>query len=138
MIWKKKTPYGKEHQINTIKLPRTITATNANGTINAGGKITDVVQLKIKMQDHEEVMELTVGKKDIFIGHDWLQHHNLEIDWQDKKIKFSQCPRSCYQTSEVNEPEEEINENRNQEFDLTHEQLLVIEIRQPELNQLKF
>ena len=37
-------------------------------------------------------MELTIadiGKKDIFIRHDWLQRHNLEIDWQDKKIKFS-------------------------------------------------
>ena len=51
-------------------------------------------------------MELTIAdsirKKDIFIGHDWLQHHNPEIDWQDKKIKFSRCPGVCYQTSEVN------------------------------------
>ena len=54
--------FVKEHQINTIKLPRAITATNANGTINAGGKITDMVQLKIKIQDHEETMELTVVK----------------------------------------------------------------------------
>ena len=107
--------FVKEHQINTIKLPRAITATNADGTINAGGKITDMVRLKAKIQDHEETMELTVadiGKKDIFIGHDWLQHHNPEIDWQDKKIKFSRCPGVCYQESEVNEPEDEIDENK--------------------------
>ena len=82
----------KEHQINTIKLPRAITATNADRTINAGGKITNMVRLKVKIQDHEEVMELTIAdirKKDVFIGHNWLQHHNPEIDWQDKKIKFS-------------------------------------------------
>ena len=64
-------------------------------------------------------MELTVadiGKKDIFIGHDWLQHHNLEIDWQDKKIKFSRCPGVCYQVSEVNEPDDEINKKRSHEI----------------------
>ena len=82
-------------------------------------------------------MELTIadiGKKDIFIGHDWLQHHNPEIDWQDKKIKFSRCPRVCYPTSEVNEPKDEINENRNQKI---QERLLAIEIGQPEFNQLR-
>ena len=84
------------------------------------------------------MMELTVAdirKKDIFIGHDWLQHHNPEIDWQDKKIKFSRCPGVCYQESEENEPEDEIDENRrlNQE----NEQLLAIEIGQPELDRFK-
>ena len=130
--------FVKEHQINTIKLPRAITATNADGTINAGGKITDMVRLKVKIQDHEEIMELTVadiGKKDIFIGHDWLQHHNPEIDSQDKKIKFSRCPGVCYQTSEVNEPEDEVDENRK--FDSTEEQLLAIDIGQPEFDRLK-
>ena len=113
--------FVNKHQINTIKLPRAITATNADGTINAGGKITDMVRLKVKIQDHEEIMELTVadiGKKDIFIRHDWLQHHNPEIDWQDKKIKFSRCPGVCYQTLEVNEPKDKIDENRNHEFNL--------------------
>ena len=130
--------FVKEHQINTIKLPRAITATNADGTINAGGKITDMVRLKVKIQDHEETMELTVadiGKKDIFIGHDWLQHHNPEIDWQDKKIKFSRCPGVCYQESEANEPEDEINENRKMSQE--DERILAIEIGQPEFERLK-
>ena len=130
--------FVKEHQINTIKLPRAITAMNADGTINAGGKITDMVRLKIKIQDHEETMELTVadiGKKDIFIGHDWLQHHNPEIDWQDKKIKFSRCPGICYQESGANEPEDEIDENK--EINQEDERLLAIEIGQPELDRFK-
>ena len=94
--------FVKNHQINTIKLPQAITATNADGTINAGGKITNMVRLKVKIQDHEEIMELMVaniGKKDIFIRHDWLQHHDPEIDWQERKIKFSQCLGNCYQES---------------------------------------
>ena len=130
----------KEHQINTIKLPHAITATNADGTINAGGKIMDMVRLKVKIQDHEETMELTVAdirKKDIFIGHDWLQHHNPEIDWQDKKIKFSRCPGVCYQTSEANEPEDKIDENRSQTIELDDEQLLAIKIGQPKLDRFK-
>ena len=35
--------FVQEHQINTIKLPRAITTTNVDRTINAGGKITDMV-----------------------------------------------------------------------------------------------
>jgi hypothetical protein len=49
----------------------------------------------MKIQDHEEIIEFSVaniGQKDLFIGHDWLQHHNLEINWQEKQIKFSRCP----------------------------------------------
>ena len=132
--------FVKEHHINTIKLPQAITATNADGTINAGGKITDMVQLKVKIQDHKEVMELTVtdiGKKDVFIGHDWLQNHNPKIDWQNKKIKSSRCPGVCYQTSEANELEDKIDENRNQRFDADNEQLLAVEIGQPEFDRLK-
>ena len=83
-------------------------------------------------------MELTIadiGKKDIFIRHDWLQHHNPEIDWQEKKIKFSHCPGACYQTSEVNEPEDEIDENKK--TNLTEERLLAIDIGQPKFDRLK-
>ena len=88
--------------------------TNADGTINPSGKITNMVWIKIKIQDHEEIMELMVadiGKKDIFIRHDWLQHHNPEIDWREKKIEFSQCLGDCYQESQAIKLEDEIDEN---------------------------
>ena len=129
--------YVKEHQINTIKLPQAITAMNVDGTINTSGKITDMVQLKVKIQDNKEIMELMVTnirKKDIFIRHDWLQHHNPEIDWQEKKIKFSPCLGNCYQESQAVKPEDKIDENRNREFDQEDERLLAIEIGQPEFD----
>jgi hypothetical protein len=110
----------KEKQINTIKLPQAITATNTNGTINAGGKITDMVRLRMKIQDHEEIIKFSVadiGQKDLFIGHDWLQHHNPEINWQEKQIKFSRCPGECYEESNINEPEDKINQEKNDKFD---------------------
>ena len=93
-----------------------------------------MVQLKVKIRDHKEIMELTIAniaKKDIFIRHDWLQHHNPEIDWQEKKIKFSWCPGNCYQESYVVKPKEEINENRKMEFDQSGHQFLAIDIGQP-------
>jgi hypothetical protein len=95
--------FVRENKINTIKLPRAITALNADGTIN--GKITDMVRIKIKIQDHEEILELAVsniGKKDVFIGHDWLMHHNPEMDWKNNQIRFSRCPGECYEESKVN------------------------------------
>jgi hypothetical protein len=118
----------RENKINTIKLPRAIMALNADGTIN--GKITDVVQIKIKIQDHEEILELAVsniGKKDVFIGHDWLMHHNPEMDWKNNQIKFSRCPGECYEESNVNEPEDKIDQ-----FDSTTDKILAIVIDQPE------
>src|SRR5882762_10091179 len=32
---------------------------------------------------------------DIFLGYDWLQHHNPEINWQTREINFSRCPMKC-------------------------------------------
>jgi hypothetical protein len=89
-----------------------------------------MVRIKIKIQDHEEILELAVsniGKKDVFIGHDWLMHHNPEMDWKANQIKFSRCPRECYEESKVNKPEDEIDQ-----FDSTTDKILAIAIDQPE------
>jgi hypothetical protein len=129
---------SQRKQINTIKLPQAITATNTDGTINAGGKITNMVRLRMKIQDHEEIIEFWVtdiGQKDLFISHDWLQHHNPEINWQEKQIKFSRCLGDCYKESNIDEPEDEINQEKNDEFDSKEDRLLAIDIDLPELNQ---
>jgi len=31
---------------------------------------------------------------DMFLGHDWLVKHNPEVNWKNKTIKFTRCPRS--------------------------------------------
>ena len=84
--------FVQEKKINTIQLPRAITVVNMDGTANAGGKITEMVKIKMKINNHEEIFELAVtniGRRDIFIGHDWLIYHNPEMEWQDNTIKFS-------------------------------------------------
>ena len=127
--------FVQENKINTIKLPRAITVVNADGTTNAGRKITEMVKIKMKIQDHEETFELAVtdiGRRDIFIGHDWLTYHNPEMEWQENTIKFSRCPRKCYKQSNVDEPEDEIEPQETEEG-----RLLAIEISEIEINQLQ-
>ena len=126
-------------KLNTIKLPRAITAVNADGSIN--GKITDLVHLEMKIQDHEEILEFAVtnlGKQDIFLGHDWLLHHNPTIDWTSGKIEFNRCPGACRKGSIVEEPEEEINQIKDfEDYDLKEDKLLAIQIDLPEYIRAK-
>ena len=127
--------FVQENKINTIKLPRAITVVNTNGTTNAGGKITEMVKIKMKIQDHKEIFELAVtdiGRRDIFIRHDWLIYHNPEMEWQENTIKFSRCPGECYKQSDANEPEDEIELQETEEG-----QLLAIEISELEINRVQ-
>jgi len=31
----------------------------------------------------------------MFLGHDWLVKHNLEVNWKNGTIRFTRCPESC-------------------------------------------
>jgi hypothetical protein len=31
----------------------------------------------------------------MILGYNWLHNHNLEINWQTKDVKMSQCPQQC-------------------------------------------
>ena len=127
--------FVQEKKINTIKLPRAIMVVNTDGTTNAGGKITEMVRIKMVIQDHEEVLELAVtdiGRRDIFIGHNWLTYHNPEMEWQENTIKFSHCPGKCYKTSNVDEPEDEMEQQETEEG-----RLLAIGISEIEINRVQ-
>ena len=83
-----------EHKIATVPVLRPIPVWNADGTPNVGGDITHYVQLKLRIADHEELIDLAVTdlhKTNMFLGHDWLQEHNPLIDWREKNIEFSRC-----------------------------------------------
>ena len=47
---------------------------------------------------HKKQLEAAVtdlNRTDIFLEHDWLVKHNPEINWKNRTIKFTRCPRSC-------------------------------------------
>ena len=69
---------------------------NADGTKN--GEVTKVAPLEIKINRHKETLEVAVTDldgTDMFLGHDWLVKHNLEVNWKNGTIKFTRCPGNC-------------------------------------------
>ncbi|GJF00541.1 hypothetical protein PsYK624_168340 [Phanerochaete sordida] len=36
-----------------------------------------------------------LGKSPMFIGYEWLKHHNPSIDWRGGKLVFDRCPDDC-------------------------------------------
>ncbi|KAF8667173.1 hypothetical protein AX14_006392 [Amanita brunnescens Koide BX004] len=87
-----------KHQIERRELPRPILVYNADGTPNANGMVTCMAQLRFTIGSHSELINFavsTLDKNDIFLGHDWLQLHNPEIDWNQKTLVFTQCPSAC-------------------------------------------
>lgn len=95
--------------INTQKLAHPIPVYNADGTLNAGGVITDYVTLQLKIDDHVECLTLGVtdlGKGELFIGHEWLRHHNPSIDWTAGTLNFDRCPKTCLYAQHLFGPEQ--------------------------------
>ncbi len=67
---------------------------NADGTRNQGGDITEFVELSMMIGEHRERIDLAVtnlGKKDIYLGHDWLKRHNPSVNWERGTIIFGHC-----------------------------------------------
>ncbi|KAF8697560.1 hypothetical protein AX14_001336 [Amanita brunnescens Koide BX004] len=99
-----------KHRIEMRELPKPIPVYNADGTPNANGMVTRMAQLRLTIRSHSELMDFavsTLDKNDVFLGHDWLQLHNPEIDWNQKTLTFTRCPSTC---STQNNHEEKLEE----------------------------
>ena len=87
-----------EKKINVHRLNKPLPVTNADGSPNIIGSITEYVLLRMRIGDHEELWTFLVsdlGNSSVFIGLDWLKHHNPDVDWRQEKILFSRCPPGC-------------------------------------------
>ncbi len=86
--------YVTKHGLDTRKALIPIPVYNADGTRNQGGDITEFVELSLTIGDHRERIDLAVtnlGKKDIYLGHDWLKRHNPSVNWERGTIIFGRC-----------------------------------------------
>jgi len=86
----------KDKRIQTRPINFSFEVFNADGIKN--GEVTKVVLFKIKINRYMEQLEATVtdlNGTDMFLGHNWLIKHNLEINWKNGTIKFMRCPESC-------------------------------------------
>ncbi len=46
------------------------------------------------IKGHAERIDLVVtnlGKKDIYLGHDWLKRHNPSVNWKTQSLLFGRC-----------------------------------------------
>ncbi|GLB43895.1 putative retrotransposable element tf2 155 kda protein type 1-like [Lyophyllum shimeji] len=74
--------FVREHGITTRTLSRPIPVKNVDGTANAAGAITKVVDLVLRYNGHDP-------------RYTWLKEHNPEIDWAAGTVSMSRCPARC-------------------------------------------
>ena len=72
----------KNKRIQTKPLNFSFEVFNVDGTKNE--EMTKVVPLEIEVNDYKEQLKAAVmdlNRMDMFLGHNWLVKHNLEINW---------------------------------------------------------
>ncbi len=86
------------HWLETTPLPQPILLCNVDSSTNEHGSITEEVHTILCFRRHLERAQFTVtnlGWQSVIIGHPWLSHHNLEVDWAAHKVLMTHCPTSC-------------------------------------------
>ncbi|SJL08497.1 uncharacterized protein ARMOST_11861 [Armillaria ostoyae] len=86
--------FVRKHQLDTVKTAVPIVVYNADGTRNQAGDITEYVEMRMTIGNHVERIDFAVtdlGPKDLYLGHDWLQRHNLVINWATGTVIFGRC-----------------------------------------------
>jgi len=89
----------KDRRIQTKKINFSFEVFNVDGTKNR--EVTKVVPLEVEINGNKETLEAAVidlDGTDIFLEHDWLVKHNLEVSWKNGTIKFTRCPGNCTMT----------------------------------------
>jgi len=59
------------------------------------GEVTRVASLEIEINGHKEQLKVAVtdlDRIDMFLGHNWLVKHNIEVNWKNGTIRFTRCP----------------------------------------------
>ncbi len=83
--------FVEKHQLETRKTTIPIPIYNADGTHNTGRDITEFVELRMTIGGHAERIDLAItnlGKKDVYLGHDWLKRHSPLVNWKTQSIIF--------------------------------------------------
>jgi hypothetical protein len=85
--------YALVNRIELFLLTKPVRVLNADGSENRKGLITHYAKIWIMIGEHIEVCPLLSAQlgvdKPIFLGHDWLMHHNPNIYWRKGSVAFS-------------------------------------------------
>ena len=88
----------EEKGIFTKSLPRPFNVYNLDRSRNGEKTIREFVPLEINLNGHIEQIDAVVSEikeTDLFLGHNWLVEHNLEVDWKKRVIWFTRCLGHC-------------------------------------------
>ena len=116
-----------------IQLPFPITCYNADGTTNKNSSVTEVARMNLTIGNHQELIQLLVtnlGNHDLFLGYDWLQKHNLSINWRDSSISLQNCRQWCRKIYVPKEPEEIEDEEVEEEAIEEEEKVLFVNLEE--------
>ena len=89
----------QREKLPTEKIKTLMEIYNSDGTRNKYGKIKEIVPITLEAGGHTEQINAVVSgitETDIFLGYDWLEKHNPEIDWKERTINFTRCPKDCH------------------------------------------
>src|SRR5258708_10488631 len=85
--------FAQKHKLETRPLPNPVPVHNIDGTPNENGSITEEVEVILRYGQHMEKACLAVANlrwQTVIIGHSWLTHHNLEVDWACQSVEDGQ------------------------------------------------
>ena len=71
---------------------------NVDRTLNGSKPVQYFVRLRMDMAGHAEEIILQAGRipgDKVILGYDWIRKHNPEVDWQENRLWFLQCPQGC-------------------------------------------
>src|SRR5437660_8206900 len=71
---------------------------NADGTENKADPMKYSTHVIVEYKGHRELIQFLVtetSNSNIVLGYNWLQHHNLNINWLNSTIKLNCCPTQC-------------------------------------------
>lgn len=91
----------RKHRIPTKPYAKPRIVRNVDNSINILGKITNYVEVKLRIGDHEEEVKMSVtdiGEDDLILGLPWLRRHNPAIDWRSGHMEMNDCPITCHVT----------------------------------------
>ena len=96
-ISKKKAQALKMH-LEELPKSMQVLVINTDGMTNQAGPMKYSTHVIVKYKEHRELIQFLVmetSNSDIVLGYNWLQHHNLNIDWLNGTIKLNCCPTQC-------------------------------------------
>src|SRR6266852_4947939 len=90
------------NKIPTKQVQNPMRVTNADRTENKHGMIKEYVILRVQIDEHVEELEFAVmqlNSANVFLGLDWLRHHNPLVNWNMGQLRFENCPKECQHNS---------------------------------------